>query len=380
MNLTTNFFSKNLPSYILTQIISMIILLYKVLCWFDERRFMKEELIEVLKSTDVKDDAKAVVMPHFCIDNIISYDKSIDELTDDMKRIISRGGGNLVVKQNLQRGGKAANLASALASLGIKTYLTAKTNPLGFEILKHFLKGKDVDLSHVSTDGELAVTSAVELKGSNVMISDPGSLISFSSGDISGNDEKLIAESEVVCISDWGLNERGTELARHVFGIARENGKKAFFDPGDPSPKLDNTENELNKLYNEVISGDLVDMLSVNEDEVLRYGLEQDFDLSVNNLKKHTRIDLHTSKFSRSISNDEDSGEIPVFEIDPKRLTGAGDSWNAGNLFGELAGLKPEHRMLTANAVAGYYISSPGGAHPSKDELIKFIWENKNID
>lgn len=330
-------------------------------------KILKEKLIEKLEHAPKK--FKIVLMPHLCIDNFVHYGESYESFIGKFENIVRQGGGNLSIEHTLHIGGKAANCASALASLGVQTYLIAKTNELGCKLLEHFFEGKDIDLSHVSKDGDLAYTTIMEFEGANVMLSDPGSVSQFGSKYLTDRDERSIKEADIVSISDWGLNEKGTELAKHVFSLVKEEKKgKTFFDPGDPSPKGKSVKEEIRKLVTWVIEKGLVDILSVNEDEVKRYG-------GIDYLRKKARVDLHTNDYARSFYGDGETEKIPTFDIQPKRLTGAGDAWNAGDMLGEGMGLSGELRLLLANAVAAYYISDSEGRHPGREELKKFLEE-----
>jgi sugar/nucleoside kinase (ribokinase family) len=64
---------------------------------------------------------------------------------------------------------------------------------------------------------------------------------------------------------------------------------------------------------------------------------------------------------------------FPAYDVELRRSTGAGDAWNAGNIFGALLGLTTAFRLCLANAVAGYYVSSKRAVHPTVDDLIAFI-------
>lgn len=334
---------------------------------------LKEELIEKLREVKPK-EIKIVVMPHLCIDNFVQYGENYESFIEKVEKIAKHGGGNLSIKQNLQRGGKAANCASALGSLGVETYLISKTNDFGYELLKFFFEGKNVDISHVSKDGELAFTTTIELEGVNVMLSDPGSLSKLGPEFFSDKDEELIREADVVCISDWGLNERGTELAKYVFGIVKEWKKgKTYFDPGDPSPKGETEKKEIGRLATEVLEKELVDYLSVNEDETKRYGRTNNLGRAIDYLRRFSRVDLHTKDYAISYNKGKETEKISTFDVQPKRLTGAGDAWDAGNIFGDVIGLSDDLRLMLANAVATYYISDSGGRHPTKEDLIEFL-------
>ncbi|MCE8424811.1 MAG: carbohydrate kinase family protein [Candidatus Methanoperedens sp.] len=323
----------------------------------------KSLLTEKLKNY-IPEEYKVTLMPHFCVDNFIRCDESYDSFIEKFKKTATQGGGNTVMRQMLHIGGKATNCASALDSLGLNPCLIAKTDILGYKLLEYFLEGKNVDISHVSRDGELAFTTAIELEGVNIMFSFPGVTSQFGPEYLTEDDEELIRESDMVCISDWGLNNCGTKLARYVFSLVKKEGKgKTFFDPGDPSPKKEREEVEVKGIKNMLKQG-LVDILSVNENELIRYG-------GIDFLRKVTRVDMHTEKYVKTFYNDKETEEIPAFNVEPKRLTGAGDAWNSGDILGEAMGLSDELRLLLANSVAAYYISDLEGKHPTRQDLIK---------
>ena len=84
------------------------------------------------------------------------------------------------------------------------------------------------------------------------------------------------------------------------------------------------------------------------------------------------RIDLHTPHYSATIENDEIIA-APTFVVKSKVVCGAGDAWNAGDIYGSLHGLPPLDRLILANAVASLYVSSADSSHPSPSEIVKFL-------
>lgn len=329
-------------------------------------RELISDLVERLNKS-ISFESKVVVMPHFCVDNLIRFKGSNQLFMDSFQSIVKQGGGNIPVSQVIQVGGKAANCANALAALGIKPFLIAKTNDLGYILLKHFFPENNVDISHVKRDGELAFTSSIELDEANVMISDPGSLSEFGPEYLTQDDEDLIMDADFVLISDWGLNNKGSELAKHVFQLVKDNGKgNTFFDPGDPSPKGESMDKEIMKLIKDVIGSGLVDVFSLNLQEAEKF---QGIDF----LRTVSRVDLHTRDYATSFFGFRDIEKIPAFDVKSLRLTGAGDAWNAGNIFGEILDLSDELRLLLANSVAAYYIADSHGKHPSIPKLIEFL-------
>lgn len=107
---------------------------------------------------------EVVLMPDFFLDRIVRYQGTFDDFAVEARRIVERGGGNLpVTRQEILRGGNATNTASALAKLGMKSHLILRTSQLGLVLLKHFLGGS-VDISHVKSDGRIALTVALEFE------------------------------------------------------------------------------------------------------------------------------------------------------------------------------------------------------------------------
>ena len=349
-----------------------------------------EKLIETLQGLGAPpSEIKAVLMPDFFLDHLVTYKGTLDSFKTDVTRIAEQGGGNIPdTKQTIQRGGNSANTASALSTLGISSYIISRTSPLGLFLLQHFL-GNNVNLSHVKTDGKMALTTVLELEYDqrkvNVMLGDPGSVCDFSFNSLTEDDLQLIKEADYVCVFNWNLNLHGTELASKVFELVKKEGKgRTFFDTGDPSPR----QGEINSLVEKVLRTRTIDVISLNENEALWYASYFDerikerrknmrpVDLAIecarilrDNLR--TRIDLHTAKYTATFGQKECI--VQTFAIPIQRVTGAGDAWNATDIYGEIMRLDDAQRLLFANAAAAYYISNPEGKHPTRTSVINFL-------
>ena len=338
-------------------------------------------------------NVNVVVMPDFYLDHFIALDASLTKFVSEVSRISRRGGGNWpYVSQYFLRGGNAANTASALARLGAQASLITRTSEFGAKMLELFLKPVGVDLSLVKSDGEAAITAALELKYRgrrvNVMINDPGSVADFGPERLSEEDVERICGADYVCVFNWSQNRRGTELAEHVFSLVKECGVgKTFFDTGDPTHKL----SDVPEMVDRVLRRDLVDIFSLNENEAIHYATAADPALK-RRLKEmplplaareaasylarelSSRIDLHTAEFSASFLEDE-VFEAVALPVEPLRATGAGDAWNAGDIVGDALGLNHLERLLLANAVAAFYISDLEGRHPTLIDASKLLRE-----
>ncbi len=340
----------------------------------------------------VAKETSVVVLPDFFLDRLVEVEKTPTNFTEAVTEIVNRKGGSLDgVPQTDIRGGNAVNVASALATLGVKVIPIVCTSQLGLKFLEHYLKPLGVDLSHVKVVGSASVTTALELSGQsgkvNVMLRDLGALASFGPKDLTGVDYKAVQMADFVCVFNWaGTRDHGTELAQKVFNIVRSRGKgKTYFDSADPNPNC----KKIPELVEKVLKTKQLDILSLNENEAITYaGYLQDSEVSEKVDKQidelalesarflakqlSARIDLHTTSFSATVTKQREI-LVPAFKVITLRATGAGDAWDAGNIYGEANGLSDECRLTLANAVSALYLADREGAHPTRQELLNFL-------
>lgn len=352
--------------------------------------WLVNDLLSVLKRTKQR-AFKAVVMPDFFIDRIVSYPRNSGQFAAALSRVVGRRGGNIHgIGQIELRGGNAANTAAALASLGAEVYPIITTDSFGIHVLRFFLEPLGVDLSYIKSNGKVGLTTAIEMADGkdrvNLMMGQLGSLSSFGPKDLVNRDFELMQEADYVGVFNWAATRKwGTELAETVFRRVKEEGKGiTYFDSGDPTPN----KQGIPRLLRNVLRTRLVDVLSVNENEAFQYAshLDQKVRQLSNRLDhyevakecarilaKHltSRVDLHTRAFAGSFT---EGGEVvvPAFRVKGLRSTGAGDSWNAGNIYGDALKLPDSCRLTLANAVAAYYVSNLKAEHPSLAKLISF--------
>ncbi|MEM3700785.1 MAG: carbohydrate kinase family protein [Candidatus Bathyarchaeia archaeon] len=350
-----------------------------------------KELKEFLKGRI--EEFNVVVMPDFFLDRFISLKWNIKAFSENLWRIIQRKGGCIDgIEQADFRGGNAVNTASALAALDVKVTPIVCTDALGLRLLKFYLKSEKVDFSHVKIIGKASITTAMEfeIEGGkvNVMLRDVGALASFGPHHLSKDDFGVMENADYVCVFNWaGTRRFGTELAKTVFHHVKAKGQgKAYYDSADPTPN----KHKIPQLIKEVLQSRSIDVLSVNENEAICYASYLRNDevkalaerLSFEELAKKSarilaahlsaRVDLHTTSFSATFTKKRET-IVPTFKVPVRRVTGAGDAWNAGNILGDAHGLSDNCRLVLANAVAAYYISNPNKMHPTRKQLIRFF-------
>jgi sugar/nucleoside kinase (ribokinase family) len=351
------------------------------------------EILSVLSG--ISKEIRVVVMPDFFVDRLITLEKSPSEFASAIADVAGRKGGSIDgIRQTDIRGGNAVNTASALAALGVKVTPIICASKFGLQQVNFHLKPLGVDTSHVKVRDKPSLTTALELEGEqgrvNIMLRDLGSLADFGPADLSEEDYETIRSADYVCVFNWaGTRKHGTELAEKVFREVQAAGKgRAYFDTADPTPN----RKEIPELMERVLKTRQVDILSLNENEAITYAAQLKSKVdeesghmrldelaleSARVLAKHlpARIDLHTTAFSAAFSK---NGEVlaPAFKIKALRATGAGDAWNAGNIFGYGNGLSDEGRLTLANAVSACYLTDPEGEHPTREKLINFLDEH----
>jgi len=330
-----------------------------------------------------------VILPDFFLDHFVMV-SDLEDFVRGLRGLAAQGGGNLLGSKHLiRRGGNSVNTASALLSLGVVPTLIVKTDPQGLGLLQG-LVSPELDLTHVKTDGRLAATVSIEAnydgRRVNLMVSDSGSVATFSFSDLDEGDLQALRRSDLVALLCLNHNKKAADLAQNLFTFIRRQSKAGtFLDMGDPS----NNPQVVPSLVDKVLREGLVDTVSMNENEAGWFAralapTDSRWTDVVHDPKRWLeaakfvssetgiRVDLHTLHFCATILRD-DIATVPAFVAESRVICGAGDSWNAGDIYGMLLGLSPSDRLVLANAVAALYVSSAEAKHPSKKDVIGFL-------
>lgn len=325
---------------------------------------------------------RIVLLPDFFLDHFIKIDDP-DHFFSELDRVRRAGGGNVPgFKQHILHGGNACNTATLLSALGLSPHFICRTNEEGLGLLRTYIPNGNLD--HVKTDGQMAMTAALELvpEHANIMVNyaDP---IEFGFSDLDEKDRALIKTADLVCVVNWALNKKGTDLARGILKIASG---QTFMDTADPSFR----KQDIPELISILETGS-PKMLSLNDNEALWYAShysprilerrrERGIEIKAAEIlssKISSSIFLHTKWYSVLVQNGKAGGRIPSFNTKGIQFTGAGDSWNGGMLAGKMFGLPDEDSILFANGVAGFYVTY--GRHPSLREALDFIKNTEHV-
>ena len=329
-----------------------------------------------------------VILPDFFVDHFVLV-PDFDDFITGLRNLAHQGGGNLLNnEQFIRRGGNCVNTASALLSLGLDPRIIVTTDEYGASLLRA-MAPSGLELDHVHVNGRLSTTVSIETnyqnRKVNMMVSDSGSASDFDFSDLTPEDLQLLESSGLVALVNLNHNQNGASLAQRLFTYVKNNtNAKTFMDFGDPSSNPSLVE----PLVNHVLKKGVVDILGLNENELGWIAASLTGDSKWKNLVSRSddwipaariiseetdiRIDLHTPKFTASIIGDE-VVSTSVFEMPCRVALGAGDAWNAGDIYGELLDIPVLDRLVFANAVAALYVSSEDARHPTMNTVIDFL-------
>ena len=324
---------------------------------------------------------KVCVLPDFFLDRIISV-PSLSGLFEKAKAKAASGGGSLRgYMQKELRGGNATNLAYGLASLSVNTSLYC----IGDAFARAATANAPRNLQVRVIPGQPGLTTALEFpfkaRMVNVMISDVGSIADFDGRKLNNNDILTLKKSDCIALANWSANKSGNLLARKVFAIDGRKSRLNFLDPAD----LDGAEGRIKQLK-KVIDEDLIDVISVNENETRilakffsattlpRQYTPRDILRTSTSLQDilHVTLDVHTPIGSASTSSEAQAWSRAYQPVEGF-VTGAGDIWDAADILGHLLHIELGDRLRLASACAYLYLSSGGVRFPKLVELQGFL-------
>lgn len=309
--------------------------------------------------------SRIVVLPDLYVD-ALAFLPPWAQAGRSLDAIARRGGGNMPVRSiELKLGGNAANLAVALARLGAQVDLIAHTDPLGHHLLQRAAAGTGLRTGGVQVGARGSVTLGLECGPSNLMLSHAGPLQDFGPARLTRDDWERIDAADAVALVNWAQNRRGTAMLRRLSGHLGRRGAFLYLDTGD----VRHRGPDVAALRSDRAAWRGVSAFGINRNELHAFaggsGVAHAQDLAA---ELGTRIDLHTRTWAASVTG-ASTTRVAADRTPARRLTGAGDAWNAGNLAGYLLGLGDRARLGLAHRVATCYVTGPSGLPPTPHEV-----------
>jgi len=309
------------------------------------------------------------VMHDFFVDRLVhvkSLRAAMEVISD---KAMAGGGGVHGVAQEEVCGGNAVNLARALARLGLRTLLITHSDPVHEPLLEQAFEGLPVELRVKPIPPGLTVAFEEKV---NVMLGDVGGVDDFGPSALDASDWDALARSRVVCSVNWAANSHGTEL---LLALRRRLGedKPIFLDPADFRDRYV----PFGHLLRQFESRHVVDWISMNEHEAV--AAVRSMGLEAEGLPELCRItagrlgvvfDLHGDSASYT-SEGTRVASARVRRVMPRRITGAGDVWDAGAIYGRLKGMDEGDRLDFANRAARLNLRNKEPVPPTLDDVLR---------
>src|SRR5438445_12227768 len=319
---------------------------------------------------------EVAVLHDYYVDRLVLIEE-FGKLSEAISKKAHEGGGGIHGVRQLEiRGGNAANLAYALGRLGTRTFLLTHSDPAHEPLLRDGFEGLPVILSVKKREAGLTVALEGKTGGTktNVMLGHNGGAGEFSPSMIDREDWDALKDSKIVCSVNWAANNHGTEL---LTALRRHLGRKhqIFLDPADVRDRLE----AYGELLRAMRERNLVNWLSLNEAEARATGsLLGIREMELGKLSRsiarqlNLRVDIHTKNGSYTSTGSE-VARCEIGWVTPKRLTGAGDVWDAASIYFFLNGKSDVDRLALANAAAKYYVSAEEPEAPTRGEVLRLM-------
>ncbi|MFZ8856442.1 MAG: PfkB family carbohydrate kinase [Candidatus Nanopusillus sp.] len=264
---------------------------------------------------------------------------------------INKSTGNLNQEIKLKIGGNAANFSVALSKIGIKNKLIAGCNKISELIFKQYIKDKKLKIRFLPIYTNISITISLE-DDDRIMITDPKG-IQIGINEIKKY-EKILKKAKYIFFGNWNNNKKSNELLKYIINLNKDT--KIYLDIGDLSINVENLD-ELIRILRE----NKIWALSLNDYELeylgnfIKLNYENILDLAdrLYKILNLEHLDIHSPDFVYSLPS---KIYIKIEKVKPTVLTGAGDTWNAGNFYGYLENLDDKDRLLFANEIAKRYI------------------------
>lgn len=271
-------------------------------------------------------------------------------------------------------GSSSAICAVGLSRLGVKVnFIGAVGDDILGEYILRFLDNEKINILRVRRQANVNTGFTVSLTypENRALITYTGVMEDFTVDE--GDTEFIISNSQHLHVSSFFLQKRFQRDIRNLFVKVKEAGLTVSLDPGwDPEDK---NWFKLKEIF------PLIDILFLNEIEAKRvfyslYGEDADVDKIVERLSKEVKtLVIKLGEKGALAVVDGNKNYMKGFKVNVIDTTGAGDSFNAGFLYGRLNNYSIDKCLLIGNACGALSCTGIGGTTnlPTLKGLEEFI-------
>lgn len=280
-------------------------------------------------------------------------------------------------------GGNAPIFGKAAAALGISTKCIGA---FGYPEVHEIFREQIPNLEFISVANP-GCCMALEFKDGKVMLAENEGIYELNYKVLRERMEKdrlleILDASDVIALMNWsevpgciniwkGLVH---DILPHINGM---NEKLFFLDLSDCSGRSWEDFEELTRLIRE-LSGFGRVLLSLNRNEFEHYArklggggdIQEGMRLILDKCGLSSLV-IHEHNGAWVLEKEEQYFLTNRYNHKPQILTGGGDNFNAGLVYGLVMGMSLEEAVAVGNATSGYYVTN--AKSPAREQLVEFI-------
>lgn len=280
------------------------------------------------------------------MDCIYLFSPLIDIVVSLTEEFPINAGETKSVDRVMMSAGGGANTLFAARRIGLEIvpFGTVGGDSGGWMVLEDYRReGIDTAYLSVRADTETPyVVVLVDATGKHAFVSD----LRCDLSDLTRLNEAVASAKAVIGSGYQMVSEKARRAMSSYFQLARSMGKKTFFDPGPMIPRIPSA------CLDEMLR--LTDVLFVNEEEAALLTGPQDFQKTAAQLSAVVKKQVVVKLGAEGCYVREHNGTgtlCPGFPVKLVDTTGAGDSFLAAYILGDLAGWDLVSTALFANAM-----------------------------
>ncbi len=271
--------------------------------------------------------------------------------------------------------GGACNLLIAASRIGLKS---GSLSRVGDDLHGHFLldvlaqEGVDVSAVEVSSQKRTVVVLTLVAGGEHTFI---GGMSASPDLTIPDGWRRLIGESRALFVEGYAFAELSPGMVSDAIATAQVAGTPLFFDPG---PEVHNLGEERLAL---ALSASRVVLLTAKE-AALATGID-DPAQAARRLRGYGPdwVVVKQGGVGCLVCTAEGETQTPGFAVAVQDTSGAGDSFDAGVIYGYLRGWTPERTGRLANAIGAVTVSKLGaGRQVATLAEVEALWGEKIVN
>ncbi len=301
-------------------------------------------------------------------DSVVIGELNADIILKGIPELVELGKEKIATDMLLTMGSASAIFASNLSKLGLQVGFIGKIGNDHFgEVVLSGLEKANVNLEGIIRDNKSStgITIAMTFPSDYAMVTYMGAMESFNVSDIN---YEYLSEARHIHFASYYLQPGMRSGCKEMFMKAKEFGLITSFDPGwDPSERWEDDILEVLPY---------VDYFLPNENEAILISKKRSVEEALEYLSIHgNNIIIKKGRDGISAHINRNKYDKKVYKIVPIDTSGAGDSFNAGFIYGLLNEKSIEECLDYGMASGALACTKMGGSDsaPNINELLEFI-------